>query len=251
MLLTAIKPQRTRKMKPIFRIAMLAIFVSLILPVEAQNVNSEQIKKHASTLELQYLLQLPANYSADTPAGYPLILFLHGSGERGDSLPLVKAWGPPRIASEKGLPFIVISPQCPANEWWTSLLYPLSQLLDQAIATYNIDTSRIYLTGLSMGGFGTFALAQMYPRYFAAIAPVCGGGTPGLAKFSTNLPTWIFHGEVDEVVPVENSELMYKALQEAGADVKLTVFPGVNHDSWIPAYNNSGLFEWFLEHQKQ
>jgi predicted peptidase len=248
---TAIKQQKIRKMKSIFRIAIMAIFVSLVLPLNAQDVNSEQIKKNESTLELQYLLQLPANYAADTPGGYPLILFLHGSGERGDSLPLVKAWGPPRIASEKGLPFIVISPQCPANEWWTSLLYPLSQLLDQAIETYNIDTNRIYLTGLSMGGFGTFALAQMYPHYFAAIAPICGGGTPGLADFSMKLPTWIFHGEVDEVVPVENSELMFKALQEAGADVKLTVFPGVNHDSWIPAYNNSGLFEWFLEHRKQ
>jgi predicted peptidase len=251
MLHTAIQLQKIRKMKSFFRLAMLVIFVLLVFPAGAQEVNSEQTQRIKSFVELQYLLQLPADYNNDSSPGYPLILFLHGSGERGDSLPLVKAWGPPKIAAEKGLPFIVISPQCPANEWWTSLLYPLSEILDEAIATYPIDTNRIYLTGLSMGGFGTFALAQMYPHYFAAIAPVCGGGTPGLAKFSMSLPTWIFHGEVDEVVPVENSELMYKALQEVGADVKLTVFPGVNHDSWIPAYNNSGLFEWFLEHQKQ
>lgn len=248
---TAIQLLKIRKSGLSFRLIMLAFCASLTLSLNAQEVNSEQTQRIESSVELQYLLQLPADYNNDSSPGYPLILFLHGSGERGDSLPLVKAWGPPKIASEKGLPFIVISPQCPANEWWTSLLHPLSQLLDQAIATYNIDTSRIYLTGLSMGGFGTFGMAQMYPRYFAAIAPVCGGGTPGLAKFSMNLPTWIFHGEIDEVVPVENSELMFKALQEAGADVKLTVFPGVNHDSWIPAYNNSGLFDWFLEHRKQ
>lgn len=248
---TKLQSLKKGKSRPGLRFFLLILFSSVVLTISAQEVNSEQNKRIKSSVELQYLLQLPAGYNPDTTGGYPLILFLHGSGERGDSLPLVKAWGPPRIAAEKGLPFIVISPQCPANEWWTSLLHPLSQLLDQVIATYKVDTSRIYLTGLSMGGFGTFSMAQMYPHYFAAIAPVCGGGTPGLADFSMNLPTWIFHGEVDEVVPVENSELMFKALQEAGADVKLTVFPGVNHDSWIPAYNQSGLFEWFLKHRKQ
>jgi predicted peptidase len=238
------------------QIVITGILLSLIFfcftgKSHAQSKNLQQAHCFKGKTSLNYLLYLPQNYSTETAEAFPLILFLHGSGERGDSINKVKAWGPPKIAEEKGLPFIVVSPQCPLNETWVSMLFPLRQLLDEIIANYNVDTSRVYLTGLSMGGFGTFAMAQAYPEYFAATAPVCGGGTPGLVKYSKNIPTWIFHGDADDVVLPENSVAMYNALKENGADAKLTLFPGVNHGSWIPAYNESGLFEWFLTHKKQ
>ncbi|HAN00924.1 MAG TPA: phospholipase [Marinilabiliales bacterium] len=219
--------------------------------MKAQQAGSQFKQQINGSFQLQYLVYLPQNYQPQGNEKYPMILFLHGSGERGDSIELVKAWGPPKIAEEKGLPFIVVSPQCPNGIWWNALLLPLRELLDQTIQDYNVDTSRIYLTGMSMGGFGTFALAQAYPDYFAAIAPVCGGGTPGMVKFIKNVPTWVFHGQDDDVVLPKNSILMVDALKEAGAEVKFTLYPGVNHGSWIPAYNDSGIFDWFLEHRKQ
>ena len=234
------------------------LFTSIVFALVAcntQHVSDQKLpgkqvdKEFKGELELNYLLYLPDNYTEDKEP-LPLILFLHGAGERGDSLNLVKAWGPPKIVEEKGLPFIVVSPQCPKSEYWTSLVYSLKQLLDQVIEEYNVDTNRIYLTGLSMGGYGTFAMSQVYPEYFAAIAPICGGGTPSLSKFSKALPTWVFHGDKDQVVPLKASQIMVDAIKAKGGEVKFTVYRGVDHFSWIPAYNESGLFEWFLEHSK-
>jgi len=238
---------------------ILAGCVALFIVTTSYNVSaqsqipqpgSQVAQKIEGNFSLNYLAYLPVDYDTNRKEGFPLILFLHGSGERGDSVEKVNAWGPPRIAMEKGLPFIVISPQCPLNESWISMLLPLRTLLDQVIKDYHLDTNRVYLTGLSMGGFGTFAFSQAYPKYFAAIAPVCGGGTPGLIKYSKKLPTLVFHGDADNVVSPVNSQLMVDALKEAGAEVKFTLYPGVDHFSWIPAYNESGLFEWFLEHKK-
>ena len=123
--------------------------------------------------------------------------------------------------------------------------------MDDRIENLNVDTSRVYITGLSMGGFGTFSMAQMYPDYFAAMAPVCGGGTPLLSRFSKGVPAWVFHGEADPVVPLSSSVEMVEAMKTMGNPVKFTVYEGVGHDSWIPAYNESGLFEWLLEHKKE
>ncbi|MBI9066789.1 MAG: dienelactone hydrolase family protein [Salinivirgaceae bacterium] len=212
---------------------------------------SQVSKTISSEFKLDYLLYLPENYNESDTTGFPLILFLHGSGERGNDIQKVKQWGPPKIAEKKGLPFIVISPQCPEGEWWTSQLFQLKTLLDRTIGSLNIDTTRIYLTGLSMGGFGTFAMAQIYPDYFAAIAPICGGGTPSLLKFSKNIPAWVFHGEIDPVVPLSSSQMMVDAMNANGAEVKFTIYKGVDHFSWIPAYNESELFEWFLSHKKE
>lgn len=220
------------------------------IKLDVQKPGTQLNYSFKSDLNLNYLLYLPKDYSAERKQGFPTILFLHGSGERGDSIDLVKSWGPPKIAEETGLPFIVISPQCPIDEYWTSMLYPLKGLIDNAIETYNIDTNQIYLTGLSMGGYGTFAFSQMYPEYFAAIAPICGGGTPSLTKYSKAIPTWVFHGEIDPVVPLQSSQLMVDALKEANTEVKFTIIEGVGHDSWIKAYNETNLFDWFLEHKK-
>jgi predicted peptidase len=229
----------------------LMVLFNLPAPMKAQQAGSQFKQLISGSFHLQSLVYLPQDYQPQGHEKYPMILFLHGSGERGDNIELVKTWGPPKIAEEKGLPFIVISPQCPNGVWWNALLLPLRELLDQTIQNYNVDTSRIYLTGMSMGGFGTFALAQAYPEYFAAIAPVCGGGTPGMVKFIKNIPTWVFHGQDDDIVLPINSILMVDALKDAGAEVKFTLYPNVNHGSWIPAYNDSGVFDWFLEHHKQ
>ena len=202
-------------------------------------------------VQLNYLLYLPEDYDPNRKEGYPTILFLHGAGERGDSVQALTMWGPPKIAKEKGLPFIVISPQCPKGHWWTSMMFPLKGLLDYSINTYNIDTSRIYLTGLSMGGYGTFAFSLLYPDYFAAVAPMCGGGTPSMVNFTKNYPpAWVFHGDSDKIVPIESSQIMVDALENAGYDVKFTIYEGGDHFMFQKAYNESGLFDWFLEHKK-
>lgn len=200
---------------------------------------------------LNYLLYVPEDYDPNRKEGYPTILFLHGAGERGDSVQAVTMWGPPKIAKEKGLPFIVISPQCPKGHWWTSMMYPLKGLLDLAIKTYNIDTTRIYLTGLSMGGYGTFAFSLLYPEYFAAVAPMCGGGTPSMVNFCKKYPPiWVFHGDADTIVPIESSQIMVDAMKKAGYDVKFTIYKGGDHYMFRKAYREAGLFEWFLQHKK-
>ena len=204
-------------------------------------------------LSADYLLSLPEGYGADATKRWPLILFLHGAGERGTNLWLVAKHGPPKIDFATNN-FIVVSPQCPAGKIWSNDL--LLALLDDIAAKYAVDTRRIYLTGLSMGGFGTWSLGLGHPEKFAAIAPICGGGeliTPLLADKAklTTLPVWAFHGAKDPVVPVEESERMVKLLKHyAVREVKLTIYPEAQHDSWTQTYANPELFEWFLQHSR-
>jgi predicted peptidase len=125
-------------------------------------------------------------------------------------------------------------------------------MIDDVLANYNVDKSRIYLTGLSMGGFGTWDLAVSYPNYFAAIAPICGGGNPILVSRLKDIPVWVFHGKKDDAVPEQQSALMVEALKKIGADVVYTVLPEGGHvDAWEYAYNEAGLFDWFLLHVKK
>lgn len=230
------------------------IFFSCQTPVEAQQLfvaGTQTAQKFEKTVPLNYLLYLPDNYDPERKEGYPTILFLHGAGERGDDVSVLTMWGPPKIAAEKGLPFIVISPQCPKGHWWTSMMFPLKSLLDYSIETYNIDTSRIYLTGLSMGGYGTFAFSLLYPGYFAAVAPMCGGGTPSMVNFTKDYPpVWVFHGDADKIVPISSSQIMVDKMKDAGYDVKFTVYKGGDHYMFQKAYREEGLFDWFLEHKK-
>ena len=212
---------------------------------------SQTAKTFNDPVKLNYLLYLPADYDPNRKQGYPAILFLHGAGERGDSVEALTQWGPPKIAENHGLPFIVISPQCPKGHWWTSMMYQVKNLLDYSIKTYNIDTTRIYLTGLSMGGYGTFEFSMVYPDYFAAVAPMCGGGTPSMLNFIKKYPPiWVFHGDADKIVPVESSKIMVDALKKKGFDVKFTVYKGGDHYIFQKAYREEGLFDWFLEHKK-
>jgi len=203
------------------------------------------------SVKLGYLLYLPADYGKDEGKKWPMILFLHGAGERGDNAKFVQIWGPAEIAEDKALPFIVLSPQCPGDRSWADLLLPVKELMDHVILMYRVDLSRIYVTGLSMGGYGTFLMMEHYWKYFAAYAPICGGGNPMAVSSYAHLPGWVFHGDQDNVVPLYCSQVMVDSLKAKGADVKFTVFKGMGHYlSWEPAYKESGLFEWFLTKRK-
>ena len=205
-------------------------------------------KEIRRTVTARYLLYLPRAYTEDDRE-WPLILFLHGAGERGDDLELVKMHGPPKIVAERDdFPFVVVSPQCPADQWWDTDV--LSALLDEVVAQYRIDEDRIYLTGLSMGGFGTWSLAIRQPDRFAAIAPICGGGITHATRYIAHLPVWVFHGAKDETVRLKESQEMVDALKRYGGNVEFTVYPEAGHDSWTETYDNPELYEWFLTHRR-
>jgi predicted peptidase len=207
--------------------------------------------QYSRRVSLNYLLYLPPEYS--TQARWPLILFLHGRGERGSDLELVKLHGlPRRLAAGDHFPFVIAAPQCPAGSYWLEELDALESLLDHLIDQYAIDPRRVYLTGMSMGGRGTWHLAARCPQRFAAIAPICGVGNNWIAqeRLST-MPIWVFHGDADSVTPVEESEKMVRWLREVGGNVRFTAYPGVDHDSWTAAYNTPELYTWFLSHSLQ
>lgn len=218
-----------------------------------------------------YLLHLPADYAGRPGERWPLILFLHGSGERGADVARVAVHGPPKLlhsgaklsptedAVAPGLAarFIVVSPQCPAGARWDN--DALLALLDDVSQRHRVDTNRLYLTGLSMGGYGTWSLGLRHPARFAALAPVCGGGEridvmmgarERPAEFKS-LSVWAFHGGKDTAVPVSESERMIEALKKAGVkETQLTIYPEAGHDSWTETYANPKLYEWFLQHRR-
>ncbi|MCA9884538.1 MAG: prolyl oligopeptidase family serine peptidase [Anaerolineae bacterium] len=178
----------------------------------------------------------------------PVIFFLHGSGERGTDLSLVELHGLPyEIKNGREVPAIVIAPQLPLDMRWAEIVPTLQTLLEITVYSHNINQDRMYLTGLSNGGQGTWEWAIAHPDQFAAIVPICGRSNPQGARKIAHLPIWVFHGEDDDVVPVEETTKMVKALEDAGADkLKVTIFPGVDHGSWIPAYADDALYEWLF-----
>lgn len=197
-----------------------------------------------------YLLYLPKGYGQQDRK-WPLMLFLHGAGERGSDLNLVKKHGPPKLVEAgQDLPFVIVSPQCPAGQWWPEHVDMLSALSDDVQSRYAIDPNRVYLTGLSMGGYGTWVLACQQPERFAAIAPVCGGGQAFLADRLKNLPVWAFHGAKDPIVPLSESRQMVDAVNKAGGQAKLTVYPDAGHDCWTATYENPELYQWLLSHKR-
>lgn len=219
----------------------------------ASGGQSEQMfqKEITKKVSLKYLLYLPKGYGEKKDQKWPVLLFLHGAGERGNDLNLVKKHGPPKlIEAGKDLPFIVVSPQCPITSWWPEQVDALVGLLDEIESKYAVDREREYVTGLSMGGFGTWALATRYPGRFAALAPICGGGDRFLVNRLKGVPVWVFHGAKDPTVPLQSSTEMVEALKRAGGDVQLTVYPEAQHDSWTETYNNPKLYEWFLSHHR-
>lgn len=212
---------------------------------------------HAATVthQLPYVLYLPDDYDASGDKKYPFILFLHGAGERGTDLDLVKLQGlPKKLEKGDNLPFIVLAPQCPEDDWWADYRIALIGLVDWALANYRVDEARVYLTGLSMGGCGTWDLATLYPNRFAAVVPICGWGDglfgyPERLKRIVHMPVWTFHGDADEIVPIKATQWLVDSLKECGGNVQFTIYPGVGHDSWTETYNNPELYEWFLKYK--
>ena len=198
-------------------------------------------------VEQDYLLCLPKDY--DKEKSWPLVLFLHGAGETGTDLDKVKAHGPPKLlANGKEFPFVLVAPQARRFGWDPATLHAL---LDEITAGYKIDPDRVYLTGLSMGGMGTWATAAAKPERFAAIVPICGAGDPKDAKKLKDLPIRIFQGGKDTTVKPETAERMLKALQDAGAkDVELKVYPDAGHDSWTATYDDEKMWEWLLKQKR-
>jgi predicted peptidase len=211
---------------------------------------------------MPYWLFLPEDYGraeggadgVEERAGeWPLLLFLHGAGERGDNLSLVKTHGPPRLVDDRpDFPFVVASPQCPLELWWDddSLQRQLLRLFDTLVAELAIDERRIYLSGLSMGGYGVWKLATIAPHRFAAIAPICGAGDSSQAAKLIDMPIWAFHGACDEVVPQAKTIEMIEAIRAAGGSPKMTIYSDVAHNSWTRTYDNPELYEWLLMHRR-
>jgi predicted peptidase len=216
----------------------------------------ETVTTITKTVEVNYLLYLPGDYAKDPHQKWPLILFLHGSGERGSDLELLKKQPLPKtLDQQKDFPFVVLSPQLPlAMGNWSAWIDPVNILLDQIQATTSVDTQRVYLTGLSMGGFGAWEFALRYPRRFAAIVPIAGGfrhqsnATPENICDLTELPVWVFHGARDINVVPRQSKDMVDALKACGGNVKFTLYPDADHAaSWTRAYADPELYKWLLE----
>lgn len=261
-----------------FRLILLITLCSTCLAqAQAQTPNF-------SLFEKQYFLQgedtlpcrilSPAHFSPQKK--YPLIVFLHGSGERGSDNESQIKWGGSlfldSVYREK-FPAIVVFPQCPADSSWSTRVRPkpgdtakyrfpldlpptrplqmVMSFIDTLVNSGIVDTKRIYIGGLSMGGFGTFEILWRKPGFFAAAFPICGGGNPqSTALYAKKFPIWVFHGTDDDVVPVNNSRIMEAALKAAGAKVKYTEYAGVKHDSWINAFAEPDLLPWLFAQKK-
>lgn len=242
--------------------AILLLFVQLVpartwqmlKPVRV-GLQVEEVASLATTIgatptevNLDFLLYLPSDYRHQDK--WPLLISLHGSGQCGNSLGPVKKTGPARLVNEgQHLPFIVASPLCKSDQNWDPHL--LKTFIEYLCSIYKVDRSRIYCTGLSMGGSGTWDLAVNYPDLLAAIAPICGTANVALAPKIKNVPVWVFHGSKDNVVNVESSEHMVAALNKCGGDAKLKIYPDAGHDAWTRTYNNPQLYKWLLSHTKK
>ncbi len=200
-------------------------------------------KKLGLPQDYKRIVTLPDGYAKKPDQRWPMILlFLHGSGERGTSLDVLKNKGPLGfINTGHSLPFIVVTPQCPKDDWWDP--EKLALLIDKIEAQFRVDPKRVYVTGLSMGGYGSFDLAATYPQRITAIAPLSGGENPEIAERIKTIPTWIFHGAEDNTVRTQYSVDIADKMKAVGAtDVKLTIYPGVGHEKWDVTYNNPDLY---------
>jgi predicted peptidase len=199
------------------------------------------------------LLYLPAGFDARSGKRYPLLIYLHGTGESGEDLEKVKAHGPPQfLDSRPDFPFIVASPQSPRNILGFGFdAVTLNAMLDELLAQLPIDSDRVYLTGNSMGGIWTYGWASLHPERFAAIAPVCGRWDVVDACRLKAVPVWAFHGAKDDVIPLADDQSMIDAIKSCGGDARLTVYPEAGHDAWTQTYADQNLYGWLLEQRRK
>ncbi len=192
----------------------------------------------------EYLTYLPENYDSTKHDQYPLIIYLHGSSVKGDDLNKVRRYGLPYFLDHgKQLDFIVVAPQCPWGKRWSSENW-LDTMMLELNSKYRIDPDRIYLTGISLGGFGTWELANLYPNTFAAIAPVCGGGKAEYVENIFHIPCWVFHGVQDKLVSVFRADQMVDDLKQYDACVKYTRYRNKGHNLHR-VYDDDELYAWF------
>jgi predicted peptidase len=223
-----------------------------LIPIKTHSQNRSQLESrfegtYKENVGINYLLYFPKDYLEDK--SFPLILFLHGAGERGDDLKLVTKQGIPKLIEEgKDFPFVVVSPQCPTDKKWNTKA--LIALIDEIILKYKIDEDRIYVTGLSMGGNGTWRLSAEIADRLAAVIPICGWSDPFDICSLGNLPVWAFHGAKDLIVPVTSSQVLVDRINYCKGNAKITIYPDAGHDSWTETYNNPEIYEWLLSHSK-
>lgn len=242
-------------LSPLLLTIMTSPLVAADTPAPGKQVGITFQSSTDSSRALKSLLFLPRGYG-DEQQTWPLLIFLHGAGECGDDLDLVKRHGPPKLVEQRpdDFPFLVASPQAPAGEEpfvdrWDARL--LSQWLDHLLKEYAIDADRVYLTGLSMGGFGALRWAAREPQRFAAVVPVCGGGWEYYGERLKGMPLWFFHGDQDDVVPVGFSQRLAEAIRVAGGNPQVMIYEGVGHDSWTATYDNPKVYQWLLSHHRK
>jgi Predicted peptidase len=250
--------------------ALAALMPTIITAAEPDHRDrfSSAVFQDTAGNKLPYRLLAPAKLDAATK--YPLVVFLHGAGERGNDNQKQLVHGMIDFASDEitaKCPSFVVAPQCPEGKRWVEVDWTLDahqmpaqpsepltgmfELIDKLLATKPIDTKRIYITGLSMGGFGVWDAVQRRPELFAAAAPICGGGDPLLAKQIHFVPVWAFHGDDDKTVKVKRSREMIQALRDVGEEPKYTEYKGVGHDSWTQTYKDPALYEWLFAQRKK
>ena len=210
---------------------------------------SNVFKGNNGSFEMGYCVYLPKNFKKEDK--YPMIVFLHGADSRGTNLEIIKINALCKYASEgKEYPAILLCPQCPEVFVWNNIVIELKALIDSVAEEYGADMSRISITGISMGGFGTWEMGLTYPDFFSAIAPVCGGGLSWRCDLLKNMPIWAFHGDADDGVPPKNSIEMVDAVNKNGGHAKLTLFHGIGHGSWDSAYLETNVVEWLLSQRR-
>lgn len=235
-------------MKSYISLLLLCTLQFCVQSCAGQAVLLEDEKETVTREALRYYLYLPPGYEAASAEAFPLLLFLHGGGESGRKLEKIKQNGPPKMLAEgHEFPFLVLAPQNPnARQWWNTRA--VMQLLDQVIEEHNVDRQRIYLTGLSRGGGAAWEMAVQFPDRFAALAVVCGmSPLPYASWLNKAMPIWVFHGTEDKSIPFSESEEMVKRLEELGYNVRFTIYEGLGHEAWVPAYRTEELYDWMVE----
>ena len=256
----------------LFLIALLSLTTAHLFAQDLSLYEKKWLVQGADTLP--YRVLLPANF--DSSKTYPVVFFLHGAGERGRDNEKQLVHGAKLFLREENrtnFPAIVIFPQCAATTYWSNVLrlhdakgkrsfefleegtptasmQLLQQLVTHVLKTYPVKKEQVYIGGLSMGGMGTYELVRRMPKTFAAAFAICGGANPATAKAFKKIDWWIFHGAKDDVVPPQASQVMVDALKKAGANVKFTLYPNANHNSWDPAFAEKDLLPWLFSHKK-